>query len=136
MKGVTSDPVGMDSQLMQQWLDLVHERNILIRQTNDYSQRMKDLEIEDQLYEIERELRELDQIPGASLPEGGCGCLWEEYGCLGEECRWLRRVWLPGEGCGCLGEWCGCLGEECRWLERGVVAWGSGVVAWGRSVVG
>ena len=56
---------------MQQWLDLVHERNILIRQTNDLSQRMKDLEIEDQLYEIESELRELDQIPGASLPEGG-----------------------------------------------------------------
>lgn len=68
MKGVTSDPIGMDSQLMQQWLDLVHERNILIRQTNDFSQRMKDLEIEDQLYEIERELRELDQIPGALLP--------------------------------------------------------------------
>ena len=118
VKGVTSDPVGKDSQLMQQWLDLVHERNILIRQTNDFSQRMKDLEIEDQLYEIERELRELDQIPGASLPEGGCGCLWEEYGCLGEECRWLRRVWLPGEGCGCLG-------------ERGVVALGRSFAGWG-----
>ena len=93
MKGVTSDPVGMDSQLMQQWLDLVHERNILIRRTNNLSQRMKDLEIEDQLYEIERELRELDQIPGALLPEGVCGWLGEKYGRLG-------GVSLAGEGCG------------------------------------
>ena len=62
-----SIPVDMDSHLMQQWLDLVHERNILIRQTNDLSQRMKDLEIEDQLCEIERELRELDQITGVWL---------------------------------------------------------------------
>ena len=65
---------GVESHLMQQWLDLVHERNILIRQTNDLSQRMKDLEIEDQLYEIERELRELDQITGVWLAEG-CGGL-------------------------------------------------------------
>ena len=68
---MTSDPVGMDSQLMQQSLNLVHERNILIRRNNDLSQGMKDLELEDQLYEIEGELRELDHIPGVSLPGEG-----------------------------------------------------------------
>ena len=76
---ILSPSAGVESHLMQQWLDLVHERNILIRQTNDLSQRMKDLEIEDQLCEIERELRELDQIPGTAPAQSVHSCWWTVF---------------------------------------------------------
>jgi hypothetical protein len=48
-----------EPRLMLKWLEIVHERNVLIRNTNDFANRMRDLEVEDQLYEVEHQLQEL-----------------------------------------------------------------------------
>ena len=90
MEGLVSlSLLGMDGHLLQQRLDSEQKWEILSRQTNDLSQRMKDLEIEDRLCEIERELRELDHKAG----------VWLLLGCEREVVGWRHLAcFLPDLG--------------------------------------
>ena len=52
---------------MKAWLNLVKERNALVRRTGELSLQMKVLELEDRQFEIEKELRDMPVT-------GMCGC--------------------------------------------------------------
>ena len=49
---------------MKSWLSLVNERNGLVRKTSELSLRMKELELEDRQYEIDKKLCVLISLPG------------------------------------------------------------------------
>lgn len=49
---------------MKSWLGLVNERNGLVRKTSELSLRMKELELEDRQYEIDKKLSALSNVPG------------------------------------------------------------------------
>ncbi len=53
-----------EESLMKSWLSLVNERNGLVRKTSELSLRMKELELEDRQYEIDKKLSMLSSIPG------------------------------------------------------------------------
>ncbi len=45
---------------MKAWLNLIAERNVLVRRTQELSLQMKVLELEDRQYELEKTIRELE----------------------------------------------------------------------------
>ena len=49
---------------MKAWLNLVAERNSLVRRTSELSMQMKILELEDRQYEIEKDLRDQQETMG------------------------------------------------------------------------
>ena len=55
---------------MKAWLNLVAERNSLVRRTSELSMQMKILELEDRQYEIEKELRDQQEIMGNGWMDG------------------------------------------------------------------
>jgi hypothetical protein len=52
-----------EERFMQKWLQLVNERNGLVRKITELSLRFKELELEDRQYEVDKELNELFTIP-------------------------------------------------------------------------
>ena len=60
---------------MKSWLGLVNERNGLVRKTSELSLRMKELELEDRQYEIDKKLSALSNLTGMvhKACEGGGG---------------------------------------------------------------
>ena len=44
---------------MKEWLNLIAERNVLVRRTQELSLQMKVLELEDRQYELQKTLRDL-----------------------------------------------------------------------------
>lgn len=58
---------------MKSWLSLVNERNGLVRKTSELSLRMKELELEDRQYEIDKKLSALSNLPGqCRMSVSGC----------------------------------------------------------------
>ena len=49
---------------MKSWLGLVNERNGLVRKTSELSLRMKELELEDRQYEVDKKLNALCSLQG------------------------------------------------------------------------
>ena len=56
-----------EENLMKSWLSLVNERNGLVRKTSELSLRMKELELEDRQYEIDKKLSVLSNLPGVCV---------------------------------------------------------------------
>lgn len=54
---------------MKAWLNLVSERNSLVRRTADLSMQMKILELEDRQCEIQKEMRELQDNPNETCDD-------------------------------------------------------------------
>ncbi len=53
-----------EETLMKSWLGLVNERNGLVRKTSELSLRMKELELEDRQYEVDKKLSALSNLAG------------------------------------------------------------------------
>ena len=49
-----------EDAFMKAWLNLIAERNVLVRRTQELSLQMKALELEDRQYELEKTIRELE----------------------------------------------------------------------------
>jgi hypothetical protein len=58
-----AEGTAQEDRFMQSWLQLVNERNGLVRKISEQSLRVKELELEDRQYEIDKELNELFAIP-------------------------------------------------------------------------
>lgn len=74
---------------MKSWLGLVNERNGLVRKTSELSLRMKELELEDRQYEIDKKLSALSNVPGTYI----CVDLYITFNVR----EWLERGGGPGD---------------------------------------
>ena len=61
---------------MKAWLNLVKERNTLVRRTGELSLQMKILELEDRQFEIEKELRDMPVTGMCFSMWALCTCVW------------------------------------------------------------
>ena len=48
-----------EEAFMKAWLNMIQERNVLVRRTQELSLQMKVLELEDRQYELEKTMRDL-----------------------------------------------------------------------------
>ncbi len=74
---------------MKSWLGLVNERNGLVRKTSELSLRMKELELEDRQYEVDKKLNALCSLQGWYSVISNLGLL--HYASIEEgQDRWLE----------------------------------------------
>ncbi|XP_041351912.1 F-actin-monooxygenase MICAL3-like isoform X2 [Gigantopelta aegis] len=69
LRGEGSDAIKEETRLMQEWFNLVHEKNALVRYESELMVRARELELEDRQARLQHELRESMQNEAGSKTE-------------------------------------------------------------------